>query len=411
MRRPDRLEWLYMDFDGFFASVEQAMDRRLRGRPVGVIPSDNPAGTSCIAVSKEAKAAGVRTGTSCRDAKALCPDIVFRHQRPELYVRAHHALVGAVETCLPVAGAFSIDELAAPVDQRGARDPEGLSRDIKAALAAITPVVTASIGMASNAHLAKIVCKFEKPDGLTLLRPEDLPGPLLDLDRSAVPGLGKGIIARLDRAGIGDMRALWATQPKQLRAIWGSVAGERFWYALHGHAVEGERSKRSMFGHGRVLAPGSRTLTGARECSLYLAAKAVRRMRAEGYAAGRASLWIRLREESWSADAALRPAADDDQACLRAVRAIWSRAEAELPPRTSPGQVGVFFSDLWRGERQPDLFARADPRREALSAAVDSLNRRYSRALVSVGPLTPPAGGHAGGKIAFTRIPDYEDFQ
>lgn len=410
MRKPERIEWLYMDFDGFFAGVEQEVDRRLRGRPVGVIPCDDPAHTSCIAVSKEARAAGARTGMSCREAKAICPDIVFVAQKPELYVRAHNALINAVESCLPVTGAFSIDELAAEIDARASRDPQTLGRTIKRALAGVSPLITASIGMAPNAQLAKIVCKRHKPDGLTILWPEDLPGPLLDLDRTEIPGLGKRMVARLDRAGISDVRALWDTQPRQLRALWGSVAGERFWYVLHGYAVKGEPVRRSMFGHSRVLPPDRRTLGHARDYCVFLAAKATRRLRAEGYAAGRAGLWLGLKEKSWSADAVISPAADDDHTCLKAVSGLWARAFDELDARARPGHIGVFFSDLRTGAHQPDLFAPANDRAAALSAAMDAINAKYHRTLVSLGPLTPPPGGHAGGKIAFTRIPDFKDF-
>ena len=71
------LRYLFIDFDSFYASVEQQLQPQLRGRPVGVVPSLGVDTTSCIAASYEAKAHGVKTGTAVREARYLCPEIVF----------------------------------------------------------------------------------------------------------------------------------------------------------------------------------------------------------------------------------------------------------------------------------------------------------------------------------------------
>jgi DNA polymerase IV len=191
MRKPDAIEWLYIDFDGFFAGVEQQVNRRLRGRPVGVIPFEQTTRSICIAVSKEAKAAGVKTGTPCSEARELCPDIAFVQQRPHLYVRAHHALLEAIERGVP------IDELAAPVEPRWRDDPTPLGLAIKREMAKVAPVITGSIGFAPNAHLAKIICKWNKPDGITVMKPQDMPGRLLGERLEDIPGLGSRMVARL----------------------------------------------------------------------------------------------------------------------------------------------------------------------------------------------------------------------
>ena len=66
------LRCLFVDFNSYFASVEQQINPRLRGRPVGVVPVMAES-TSCIAASYEAKAFGVRTGTRVSDARQMCP--------------------------------------------------------------------------------------------------------------------------------------------------------------------------------------------------------------------------------------------------------------------------------------------------------------------------------------------------
>ena len=77
MRRPTQIERLYLDIDGFFASVEQQARPRLRGRPVGVVPFEGAEHTCVIACSREAKLRGVRNVMSIADARHLCPDIVL----------------------------------------------------------------------------------------------------------------------------------------------------------------------------------------------------------------------------------------------------------------------------------------------------------------------------------------------
>ena len=68
MRLPETIERLYLDFDGFFASVEQQSDKRLRGRPIGVVPFEGTNRTAVIACSKEAKAMGVKNVMPIKDA-------------------------------------------------------------------------------------------------------------------------------------------------------------------------------------------------------------------------------------------------------------------------------------------------------------------------------------------------------
>src|SRR5271169_3453773 len=95
------MNWLFVDLNSYFASVEQEARPELRGRPVGVVPMMADT-TCCIAASYEAKAFGVRTGTIVADARRMCPEIELVEARHELYVEYHHRVVEAVESCLPV---------------------------------------------------------------------------------------------------------------------------------------------------------------------------------------------------------------------------------------------------------------------------------------------------------------------
>src|ERR1035441_4090000 len=105
------LNWLFLDLNSYFASVEQEVRPELRGKPVGIVPVLAET-TVCIAASYEAKAHGVKTGTMVGDARRMCPEMVFVEARHEIYVEYHHRIVAAVENCLPVTAVLSIDEMA-----------------------------------------------------------------------------------------------------------------------------------------------------------------------------------------------------------------------------------------------------------------------------------------------------------
>ncbi|KAG1668238.1 DNA polymerase IV [Nymphon striatum] len=253
MRKPDKAEKLYIDFDSFFASVEQHLNPELRGKPIGVIPLDSEH-SGCIAASYEAKKFGVKTGTPMKEARVLCPGIRFVVARHDIYVRLHHRIVEAVENCVPVSGTRSIDEVVCHLLLSEINDAAGLAARIKQRIHDdIGQGLSCSIGIAPTELLAKIAAEMDKPNGFVMFNPNDLPGRLLELELRDLPGVAKGIEHRLNKAGIKSVAQLWALQAKHMRAIWGNVEGERFWAALHGYEVIREETKRRMFGHGRIL--------------------------------------------------------------------------------------------------------------------------------------------------------------
>ena len=104
------LKFLFVDMNAFFASVEQQLRPELRGRPI-VVAAVDVDHTSCIAVSHEAKALGIRRGMPIWQVRQF-RSVRVVEARPPLYVRAHHDIVAAVDTCLPVHSVDSIDELS-----------------------------------------------------------------------------------------------------------------------------------------------------------------------------------------------------------------------------------------------------------------------------------------------------------
>ncbi|WP_237062976.1 Y-family DNA polymerase [Loktanella sp. M215] len=425
------IERLYLDFDSFFASAEQHFNPDLRDRPVGVVPLD-ALHTSCIAVSRQAKALGVKSGTSILKARAIIPDMIFVVARHDVYVRLHNRILDVIATVVPVAHVRSIDEVVCHLLPAEGDAGDALARRIKAALVeAFSDMLTCSIGMAPTELLAKIAAERRKPDGFSLIRAEDLPQALTGIDLGDLPGVSTGMRARLAAAGVRDFTDLWALAPKQARAIWRSVEGERFWNDLHGYHTERPATQKSAFGHSRILPQDWRNPEKVKVCARLLTESAGRRVRRAGVRATKLTLGFRAGgprtpagrrtdDRQWTWDAAFAPARDD-HSFLTALAVGLAEAERHLP--FQPRSVSIMLHGLIaEAEMMTDLFGAtpgvsggasgtADRAKwEKVSDLMDGLRAKLGPQALSLGPMAEVPGGYVGAKIAFGRIPDAADF-
>lgn len=219
MRLPTTIERLYLDFDGFFASVEQQCDKCLRGRPVGVVPFEGTDRTAVIACSRRAKAFGVKNVMPIKEAKRRCPDIVLVPQKPDLYCRAHNALLSEIETVFAINTAKSIDELTCRLNEAGRAHPIDLSARIKAAISEnVGHCITSTIGFAANRQLAKMTCKAGKHsrgvhgNRLTVWHTQDMPAPLYAVTMEDILGAGSNMARRFYRCNIYSSEQLFQIQ-------------------------------------------------------------------------------------------------------------------------------------------------------------------------------------------------------
>lgn len=424
------LKWLFVDMNSYFASVEQDANPKLRGKPVIVVPMMTDS-TCAIAASYEAKAYGIRTGTKVFEAKRLCPQVICILARHDIYVRYHHAILAAVENHLPVHKVWSIDEFDCELMGRE-RQPEN-ARRIAAAIKdsihrEVGPAIHCSIGIAPNSFLGKVATEIDKPNGLVLISPDDLPGRLLDLKLRDLPGINVGMEERLRKARITSIKQLWDTSPKQARAVWGSVQGERFWYWLHGYDIPYHDTKPSMLGHSRVLDPELYRVDKARLMARRLLVKAAVRLRRQAFYARRLSFSARLCDgRRWQGEADF-PAAHDPFTFLEHLDALWADMLEQCFGAHRPAHFGttrqfkklsVILHGLQRqNEVTDDLFdtrlsevKHTLSKREKLVGALDHLQDKYKREMVHLGVTPQTLAGHVGTKIAFSRVPDQEEFQ
>jgi len=411
MQTPYSISILYIDFDAFFANVEKQIDPSIRARPVGVtaLGSEHSA---LITRCYIAKRAGITRGMRVLEARKACPDIAIRVARPDVYVDIHNQIIDEVNKHIPVKKVWSIDEVECELIGRererayeiGLAIQDGLRRNIG-------PYITPSIGLAPNQFLAKVAAELEKPNGFVMLRGEDLPGPLLKLDLSDLPGISSGMQKRLSAAGIFSVEDFWNISAKHARAIWGNVEGERMWAQLHGHKIERPATTRRMFGHSRVLSGEYKDPKRAVDCLRLLTVKAANRLRRENYTAAAMSVSLRGQDKMrWTGETQFAPCRDD-HSLLAHMHTLYDQGLAEMHPRRLAGVYVMLHKIALPTQRACDLFEEQNTRDwNKLTDVMDSFNRKEKKAVIHLGPRHKIPGDYAGAKIAFGRVPDAEDF-
>ena len=398
------LRCLLVDFNSYFASVEQQAEPRLRGRPVGVVPmlADT---TVCIAASIEAKRFGVKTGTKVAEARRLCPGIEFVVARHELYIDYHHRAVAVVDSIVPVRAVLSIDEMDCELTGRW-REPAralDIARQVKAALASrIGECLRTSVGIGPNTFIAKTASDLVKPDGLVLIEKSQLPERLFALEVRALSGIGKQMEKRLAQHAIRTVRDLAARSRDELRAIWGGVGGELMYERIRGEEQHERQGETRSISHSSVLGPRLRNPEDAFAVLNRLVQKAAMRLRKADFYAGRLGIGVKYLDGThWDTDMKLVDT-QDTIAFLHALDKLWARRPKD---RRTILQVGMAYSDfVSEANHTGSLFASED-KSKSLYSALDKLNARFGKQAVYF------AGAHkarerAGLHIAFNHIPD-----
>lgn len=399
------LNALYVDFNSYFASVEQQLRPELRGKPVGVLAVMAET-TCCIAASYEAKAFGIKTGTGVRDARKLCKDIIFVEARPPVYVEYHHKLIEIVESCTHVEKVLSIDEMVCFLtgSQQIKDNALKLAAKIKHKINQQYDHIRCSIGIAPNTFLAKTASNMQKPDGCVVIEDSDIPHKLFQLKLRDLNGIGRQMEARLQRYHIETVEQLYALNRDQMRSAWGSIEGERYYDKLRGIEPYYVKNTRSTLGHSHVLPPEQRNEAGAKAVLHRLLQKAAMRMRSYQLLTTHISIKVKFREHgSFYNDSAIS-ATDNTLTLTEILETLWQQY-----PRhgEAPVAVGVNFAGLTSvDEVAYDLFAeKPNASEKKLNKALDILNLKYGKNTVYF------AGAHhalkgAPMRIAFNHVPD-----
>jgi DNA polymerase-4 len=409
------LRCLFVDFNAYFASVEQEDDPSLRDRPVVVVPV-MAATTCCIAASYAAKAHGIKTGTPVWEALERCPDVAVVQARPARYIELHHRLMQAIEDCIPHGKAESIDEVPCWLlgRERQPANAVAIAERIKRRIADEFSFIRCSIGIAPNKFLAKTASDMHKPDGLTVIEQADLPHALHRLELRDLCGIGPSMQRRLLAAGIHDVATLCAAPRERLRAAWKSIEGERFWMQLRGHELPERKTRRSSIGHSHVLGPELRNVDGMRSVLFKLLAKAAMRLRREGLVAEGLQMHVRFVGLEERHERAIEFDALSDTPSLMHLLATLVEPLCDAagqgdwqPDRHPPLAVAVTLAPVAdSGDTNASLLP-VDARARQVTDALDHINRKFGLNALHFGSMQLAIGQEAAPmRIPFSTIPE-----
>lgn len=213
--------------NSFFATCEQQVNYWLRGRPVAVCVYTGKQGC-IIAPSIEAKNRGIKLGMRLHEAIKICPELVPLETHPNRYREFHVKVMQVLKKYSEDVIPKSIDEAVVDLTdyQLMYKDPVKLAKQIKKDIKEeVGDWMKCSIGIAPNAFLAKLASDIQKPDGLTLIFPDNIDEVLQKLKLTDLPGISKGLENRLTRAGIHSPYQLRHTPAHELKQALNSIVG------------------------------------------------------------------------------------------------------------------------------------------------------------------------------------------
>ena len=421
--QPEHVNWLFLDMNSYFASVEQEVRPELRGKPTAVVTVDVDS-TVCIAASYEAKRYGVSTGTQLGEAKKLCPELLVVEARHQLYVEYHEKIKKAVEdNCLHISKIVSVDEMECRLlgRERQLENAQALAQKVKQTIRGVGKTLRCSIGLAPNRFLAKVASNMKKPDGLVTLTQSQLPQVLFSLKPRDLPGIGERMEQRLHKLGIRTLEQLWQLDMDQMTQLWGGVLGTRFWLKLRGHDFDDRESQTSSISHQHVLPPELRTREQAAAVGKKLLHKAAVRLRqARLWTSGMViyvlfskskseqdtpdGYWMHYGRPVWEANLRF-PSCQDTMTLVNVFQDAWKQCPDDRPVMVSVALVDLLPEDM----RNLTLFDEmyGGWKFDRLAEVMDKINAKYGSTALYLGGIHDVRQA-APPRIAFKSIPDMD---
>jgi DNA polymerase-4 len=375
---------MHVDMNAFFASVEQAADPRLRGKPVAVSGPNKR--TVIVTASYEARKFGVRTGMVSSEAKQVCPNVIIIPGDNRKYTAASTRIVTIVREYAPLLEVFSIDELFAdisrcrPFSQPTPFEREGMAREFAAQIKSRIKKelqLTCSIGIAPNKLLAKLASDIQKPDGLVIIAPDDVEQTMEHLPVEELCGIGSRTKERLRALGITTCGELGRAPVSMLRRRFG-IIGEKL--RLMGRGIDRspvvpaeEAPPAKSVGHSMTLENDITSPEAVKKCILQLTEMVGQRMRKDGLSGRTVTLIVRYADFfTFSRRHTIGNPVRDSEKIYQTALKILATVRLAKPVRL----LGIIVSGLVETPQQDLLFAD-DAASQRLTEAVDTVNCRY----------------------------------
>ncbi|HEX2954126.1 MAG TPA: DNA polymerase IV, partial [Bacillota bacterium] len=362
---------MLIDCDAFFASCEQSKNPRLRGKKV-MVAGDTERRSVITAASYEAKACGVKAGMPIQEARRLVPDGIFVVGDLNLYLDFNLKLFKQLLTYQQPVELYSIDEFY--LDFRGdyeqaaqmARDfKEWVRRELK---------ITVSAGIAPTKVYAKLASEMQKPDGLVVLRPEDIPAKVQHLSVRELFGVGAKTDEIFRRFGIRTIGDLRAYNPFNLEVELG-VRGRWLYEAAmaqNDEIVKVTPDPYKSMGNEMTLPEDTNDPDRIRAFLCFLSDTVAQRLRADGSVARTVHLHVRYSDFSgfYRSKTMVRPMNLAEQ-LLEGATILLEKHHKEKERMIR--LLGIGVSNLMRAQGvQLSLFPE-DQRRLALAGALDQI--------------------------------------
>ncbi len=363
---------LHIDMDAFFASIEQAINPRLKGKPLIVGSRGNKMHTVVCAASYEAKRLGIGSGMSTRDALQLCPEAEFVPAQQGRYIWTSEQIFEMLKEYEFQQVYASIDEFQLDIGDE--TDGLKLAQTIQARIRE-TFNITASIGVARNWLLAKLASKLNKPNGIAILTEDNLESILANVEVSKLCGVGKASEEVLHGLGIKTCLALYQKSADFLEGVFGKN-GTNLYISLHStdrfDTEEFEENPKSV-GHSYTLPWGSQNTGFIRAWLRLLSEMVAERLRQKNLVSKTVHLWLSSPERPhFGAQKTYQQATHDGYEIYYRCLKIMANYAKDAPKIRA---LGVSCSNLEANPYHP-LFKEVE-RREGLIKAVDKINSRY----------------------------------
>lgn len=388
------------DMNCFFASVHQALDPNLRGKPVIVAGDPKKRHGIVLAKSYECKQyATITTGMFNREAKALIPHAVFIEPRHDLYVKFSARIHEILQTFTPLVEPFSIDEFF--LDVTGSTtlfgSPAEIAEKIQRKL--WTQVkIPSSIGIGANKLCAKQAAEFKKPMGISTLWPHEVQDKLWPLPVRELFGIGRRLEKRLYLWGVKTIGDLAQFDTRILKNKFG-IVGLYLWRSANGlddgpvdpHALDTAKS----IGH-QITLPRDYLDADEINTALFDICEMVgTRVRAGNYTGRTVSVHVRdtsLYFFRWSRS--LRQPTDLTEEIYQAAAAILKENWSQWRPIRL---LGVSLGNLARKHfTQTECFSQRE-KLAAVNAAIDTLRSTYGKKCIVRGRSMLPGGIYLAG--------------
>lgn len=376
---------MHIDMNAFFASVEQQASPELRGKPIAVVGSG--ARTVITTASYEARKFGVRTGMAIWEAKRCCPQIILVVGDNRKYTSTSRRIMNILGDYTPLVEVFSIDEAFLDVTRSLSlfNSPERIAFLIKARILRNFGI-TCSIGIAPNKLLAKLASDMEKPDGLTVIRPDAVARIMERLPVGALCGIGRGTERRLLLMGIRTCGELGRCDVERLTRKFG-VVGRRLQEMGRGidnSPVTSQEEEVKSVGHSMTLRRDISRREDILAVLLQLSEMVGRRARRYRMSGRTVHLYIRFADfySSVGKQETLRDHINLSGDIYRTGVAILDTLELPQPIRL----LGICLTNLRSHAEQLPLFEE-DRRKSLVVRAMDEVNDRFGDFTVTLGSL------------------------